>query len=264
MALLVGHWWQYKSHLAELNKLNNQLALSQQLVKETQTAISSRALEIENLKVQNSDLQKVLKKNKEEVFALTDLAIQWKNKYFEIKDAKQIVLNEAGTQPASLSADCEDCITKTRIKIEFDQTKEDLRIFGFTLTNPAQAQINLEWLKPLMLQLVLTKSDDGSFKVYLDEKDKKQSSLFVPKELSLRVDPSVISKKWYEKINIMASISLGNSLIGITSWGGMIMAGAGYAVTDSVSVGLNVSAIYTGNVYLMYGANVFWTPFLRK
>jgi hypothetical protein len=209
-------------------------------------------------------LQKVIKRNKEEVFALTDVALQWKNRYFEIKDAKATVVNEAGTQPASLSAECEDCFAKTRIKVEFDQTKGDLRLFGFTITNPAQAQINLEWLKPLNLQLVLTKSDDGSFKVYLDEKDKESSGMIVPKELTLKIDPSVLSKKWFEKISLTANLSVGNSLIGPTSWGGMASVGAGYMITHNLNLGLQVSAAYTGNVYLFYGASVTWFPFMRK
>ncbi len=209
-------------------------------------------------------MQKVIKKNKEEVFALTDVALQWKNRYFEIKDAKATVVDAAGSQPASLSAECEDCFAKTRIKVEFDQTKGDLRLFGFTITNPAQAQINLEWLKPLNLQLVLTKSDDGSFKVYLDNKDKESAELIVPTELTLKIDPSILSKKWYEKISLSANAAFGNSLIGPVNWGGMASVGVGYMVMPNLNVGLQVSAVYAGNVYMFYGANIMWLPFQRK
>lgn len=255
--MLVGYWWQRKVHLEEVNKLNNALAASQQLVKETQTAVSSRAFEIEDLKAQNSDLQKVIKSKKEEVFALTDIALQWKNKYFEIKDAKQTVVNEAGTQPASLSSECEDCFAKTRIKVEFDQTKDDLRIFGYTITSPAQAQINLEWLKPLQLQLVLTKSEDGSFKVYLDEKDRSQSSMIVPTQLTLKVDPSVLSRKWYENIGFGADVQASQS--GFSS-----SIRAFYNIKPNVFVGPSVTLQYTGQFQAFYGVTVGWFPFMRK
>jgi hypothetical protein len=239
--------------------LNNALAASQQLVKETQTAVSSRAFEIEGLKAQNSDLQKVIQKKKEEVFALTDVAIQWKNKYFDIKNAKQVVVNEAGTQPASLSSECEDCIARTRIKVEFDQTKDDLRIFGYTITSPAQAQINLEWLKPLQLQLVLTKSDDGSFKVYLDEKDKAESQLIVPKELTLKIDPSVLQRKWYEKIAL--GVDVGASQLGVN---GSFRAMYGIKPNFYLGPSVSISALFTGQVAPFYGVSLLWSPFLRN
>ncbi len=190
---------------------------------------------------------------------MTDIALQWKNRYFEIKDAKQVVVNEAGTQPASLSAECEDCIAKTRIKEEFDQTKDDLRIFGYTITSPAQAQINLEWLKPLQLQLVLTKSEDGSFKVYLDQKDKEQASLIVPTELTLKVDPAVFYKKWYEKIAL--GLDVGASQFGVNS-SIRIM----YGIKPNLYLGPSVSAaaLFSGQVAPFYGVSVLWLPFIRN
>jgi hypothetical protein len=257
--------WKNKQHQEELRKLNNALAASQQLVKETKTAVSSKALEIENLKTANADLQKVIKKNKEEIFAVANLALQWKNQYYNIKNATASVVDEAGTQPVSLPTECEECFAKTRIKVEFDHTADNLRIFGYTITNPTLAEINLEWLKPLQLELVLTKDDGGSFKIYLDEKDKESAQLIVPKELTLKVDPSVFNKKWYEKINLTANLAFGNSLIGTpTQFGGMASIGAGYMLTHNFSLGVNVSAVYAGNVYMFYGANVIWFPFARK
>jgi len=165
--------------------------------------------------------------------------LQWKNRYFDIKDAKQEYVDASGSQPSSISTECDICFGSTRLKITFDQTKNDLRIFGFTITNPTQAQINLEWLKPLALQLILTKSDDGAYKVYLDSKN----SDFVPVELMLKIDPSVLSKKWYEKINMMANLGLGSTLIGQSSLGGLVSAGVGYLITPKINVGLRTNGI---------------------
>ena len=259
MLWLDGYWWQRKVHLGEINKLNTALAVSQQLVKETQTAVSSRAFEIQDLKAQNSDLQKVIKSKKEEVFALTDVALQWKNRYFEIKDAKQTVVDSAGSQPASLSTECATCFSSNRIKVEFDETKQDLRVYGFTLTNPAQAQINLEWTKPLELQLVLTKSDDGSFKVYLDEKDKTQAGQIIPMALTLKIDPSVLSRKWYEKIAL--GVDLGASQLGFN---GSVRAMYGIKPNLYLGPSVAISALFTGQVAPFYGISILWSPFMKN
>lgn len=252
--------YQRKTFLEEKSELNKKLAESEKLVQETKTSWSSRGVEIENLKTDNKELQKIIKAKKEEVLAITNVALQWKNRYFEIKDAKQVIVDNSGSQPASISSECETCFSQSRFRVDFDQTKNDIRIHGFTLTNPAEAGINLEWVKNLELQLILTKGEEGSYRVYIDSKNND----FVPVDLTLKVDPSVLNKKWYEKINFAAGASFGNSLIGNTSWGGSANLGVGYLITHNLNLGLNVSILYTNNLYLFYGANVTWYPFLKK
>lgn len=169
------------------------------------------------------------------------------------------MVDAAGSQPASLSAECEDCMSKYRVKVEFDQTKDDLRIFGYTITSPAQAQINLEWLKPLQLQLVLTRADDGTFKVYLDEKDTSKNSMIVPTELTLKVDPSILQRKWYEKIALGADIQA--SQFGINgSFRAM------YGIKNNLYLGpsVSISALFTGQVVPFYGVSILWSPFMKN
>jgi hypothetical protein len=264
---LFGYLWQRNAHLAEVKKLNNALAASQQLIQETNSAISSKAFEIENLKATNKDLQKVINKNKEEIFAVTDIAIKWKNKYFAIKNATQTVVDAAGSQPSSVPIECETCFAKTRLKVEFDQTKDDLRIFGYTITSPAQAQINLEWIKPLKLQLVLTRAADNTYKVYLDFKDTSEADMIghgVPTELTLKIDPSVFLRKWYEKINVGGSVGFGNSLAGQASWGGLVSANVGYLITPKINAGIGVTALYNRDFQLYYSIFVQYFPFARQ
>lgn len=131
---------------------------------------------------------------------------------------------------------------------------------GYTLSNPAEAYVNLEWIDTLKLQLVLTRGEEGSYRVYVESKNND----VVPVNLTLRVDPSVLQKRWYEKINFTASGAFGNSVIGVTNWGGMASLGVGYLVTHNVNVGVNVSVVYASNLYMFYGVGVTWYPFQRK
>lgn len=255
-----AYFWQRKSFLNEKAALNAKLAESEKLVQETKNSWSSRGLEIENLKTDNKELQKVIKAKKEEILAISDLALQWKNKYFQIKDAKQSVVDSAGSQPASISTECAACLASLRLKVDFEQVKDGLRVSGYTLSNPAEAYVNLEWIDTLKLQLVLTRGEEGSYRVYIESKNND----VVPVNLTLRVDPSILQKRWYEKINFTASGAFGNSVIGAINWGGMASLGVGYLITHNVNIGLNVSVVYASNLYMFYGVGVTWYPFLRK
>lgn len=253
--MLLGFFWEKRSHLAELNKLNNALVDAQQMVKVTEGVVASKAYEIENLKSQNSDLQKIIKKNKEEILALADIAVQYKDRYLEIKNANQSVVDQAGSQSSSLSTECTECIAKTRIKVDFDESKDDLRVYGYTLTSPAKAYINLQWLQPLKLQLVLTKAEDGTFKIYLDD----QNKVVVPTALTLKVDPSVLERKWFEKIAFGADV--GASQFGINA-----SIRAMYGIKNNLYIGpaVSLSMMFTGQIAPFYGASVLWMPFMRN
>lgn len=170
------------------------------------------------------------------------------------------MLTLRGSQPVSLPIECEQALTNTRFRVDFDQTKEDVRVFGHTLTNPGEAYININWIKDLELQLILTKTEEGSYRVYVDSKNNS----IIPVNLTLRIDPSILERKWYEKVNFTISPAFGNSLIGANSFGGLLGIGAGYLVRDNINLGINVSAVYAGNLYLFYGASLTWWPFMRK
>lgn len=254
-------WFFWKQKLADdhIRQLSNQLALTQQLVKETATAYSSAALEMDNLKAKNKDLQSVIKKKQEEIFSLTDIAIQWKNQYWEIKNATGTIVDNkdpSSTQPVSLPTECLECLKNVRFRVDFEREQENLKLSGYTLTNPAFATISLEWTKPLMLQLVLTRSQEGVFKVYVDSPDKS----FIPTELALKVDPSVFARKWYENIGVSSTIAA--SQYGFTG-----SVNAFYNVRYNVFIGPSVSLQYNASnssFQAFYGAIIGYYPFMRK
>lgn len=244
-------FYQNKKHNTEVRNLHNKLALSEQLVRETKDAWSSRAIEVENLKSENAQLQKVIKNNDEEIFAISQVSLRWQNKYYQIRDARQTIVSAlAASQPASLSVYCADCIKDLRFRVDFNQTQDDLKVSGYTVTNPPEAFVNLEWQKDLTLNLTLTRDKSKSFKVYLDSK----SNSVIPVSLNLKIDPSILERKWYEKIGVGADI-LGSQ------YGFATSIRAFYAVKSNLFVGAAVQMQFVGQFQSFYGVSVGWLPF---
>lgn len=198
-------------------------------------------MEASNLKAQNKDLQKQIKAKGERILAQSTIALKPKD---------QTVQFDKEATKETTSPD-------NRTRVDFEKVQDNLKIKGFTLTNPAEASVSLQWLAALNLELVLTKGEAGNYRVYIDSQNA------VPIALTLRVDPSVNAKRWFERISLSASGAFGNSLIGPVSFGGLASVGVGYQISNKVNVGLNVSAVYTGNVFLFYGATLTWYPFAQ-
>jgi len=109
----------------------------------------------------------------------------------------------------------------------------------------------------LKLELILTKDDNGAYHVHLDSKNNE----FVPVKLLLKVDNSVLRRKWYERIMFFGLVNVGK---GTLLWGGNVSAGAGYSITDKVSLGVNITSLYNGTFSLYYGAFVVYFPFIKN
>jgi hypothetical protein len=237
--------------------LNNSIAQLQGAVKETQNSYSVVAIESENLKHKlatalqhNKDLLSTIEDRDEQVLALEQISIKWKNKYFEIKNASTSVVSSDGTTVVDvITPDCQTCLSSVRLRVDFDQEKDYLKVQGFTLTNPAYAEIGVEWTKPLKLNLILTKKEN-QFRVYVDS----DNSDMVPSEIELFVDPSVLSLRWYERIGIGADASAGE---GVSS--GLRVF---YDAFKNFYVGPNVVFYYDGNnLKKMYGISAGWYMF---
>ncbi len=226
-----------------ITQLNNKVATLEGTLKETETAASVRAVELENLKSQNKELQGIMDKRDEEVAALGKIILLWKKKYFEIKDAQ-------GSVEGEVPVGCEECAKTLRLRVDFGQTQDYLRVDGYTLTNPAYAELEVRWERPLKLSFILAKKDD-KFRLYVDS----NSPDIIPGELTLTVDPSVFEKKWYEKLYVGGSLNVGEGIA--TSLG------IGYEFTKNISAGPSVFVFYDGQrrMFKLYGANVQWYPF---
>lgn len=237
------------SNSKKRRELNNLIAGLTDVVQETETAYSRRAVETDNLRLENEELRTKINDRDEEAVVLTETVIRWKNKYIKAKNTKETVVDKED-RIVVIEPQCEDCFAAVRFKVDFDETQDPLRVHGFTLTNPSEAEINIEWIRDLKLSLILTKDDDDLFRVYLDTNDSDVET----SDLKLSVDPSILDRSWYEKIGVDGAIGIGEgfaSLIGLR-----------YDVFDNWAIGPAVILYYDGNsLKKMYGISTTFYPF---
>jgi hypothetical protein len=251
--VISGCFYLYQKHVNDnLQKsLYNKISTLEGLVQETEKGWSERGVEIENLKTQNRDLQNIITARNEEIVSLNDISLRWKNKYFEIKDAKQTVVSSDGKTIVEVPADCQSCVSGIRLRVDFQQIKDYLKVTGHTVTNPSYAEVDIEWIRDIKFTLILTKDKRDHFRVYLDSKE----SDIIPSSLDLKIDPSVFEKKWYEKISINSHLMVGTT--GLV--GGL---GLNYDFIDNIYVGPAASVVFNGkDMYTFYGINGGWYIF---
>jgi hypothetical protein len=227
-------------YAVELNKsskmrrdLSNEIAKLEGTIHEMEGVHSRRAIELEDLESENKDLQNTIEDRDEDILALTKANLRLKNKIIKIEEAKEeTVPGESGD----------------RTKVSFDKVNDPVRVYGFTLTNPAYAEINLEWVRDLKLNLVLTRDDSKTYRVYLDS----TGSDVEKAELKLLVDPSILDIKWYERIGVGMDLNMGSEDV-------MTTIRTFLQVYNKWMIGPNVSVSIEGKRF--YGINIGWFPF---
>lgn len=226
-------------------KLQNSLAKTEKMQQETKTAFSRLAVETEDLKASSNKLQNIIEDRDERIVALTQVNIKLKDKLVEITDAKQSAVSSDGKEVV-LSEECKS----VRQKVEFDKTEDPVNISGFTLTNPPYAKVAVKWVRDLNLELLLVKDDNDFFRVYVDSK----KSDIVPTNIKLKVDPSVLSKKWFQKLGVGTDILFGKA-------GGLTTLRSTYGLTDNWIFGPAWTILYNGmETKTFYGVSVLWHP----
>ena len=85
--LLVGggfYGYEKYNHNKTKKEMNNRVAKLEQIVQETETAYSKMAVHTEDLETKKSELQKIIENRDEEIVAIGNVAVRWKDKYFEM------------------------------------------------------------------------------------------------------------------------------------------------------------------------------------
>jgi hypothetical protein len=247
----MGGFYAYEryEHNKERVALNNELAKTQGMLKDTQTAYSSAGVEASNLKAQNDDLEKKIKDRDEKIGAAGQAVLQWKDKYYKIVNATGAVVDNSGAV-TTVSSACQAELKDKRFKVSFSQDQDNTNISGFTLTNPDYAEVTLKWTKPLNLNIILAKNPDNTFRLYIDPSDPN----LVPTKLNLTVDPSVFARSWYE--NLAVGVDLGMNT------GVMSSFRLGYEFSNWL-VGPFMAMTYDSKFNKYYGISVGWFPFRK-
>jgi len=225
---------------------NNSLAELEGVLQETETAKSIRALFIADLEASSEELQDIIDDRDQEILAQTEVSLRLKSKLLKADNVFETVVIENQDFLEFLDK-CEGYET-LRHKVEFEIEERPVKVTGFTLTNPPEAEVTLEWVEDLKLELNLAKDDDGNFRVYTDSED------FQVGDIVLKVDPEVLEMKWYERISFGADLAAGE-------FGAQLGLRPGYDVLDELNVNLLFVLQYDGgSAKTFYGGGVSWYP----
>jgi hypothetical protein len=140
-----------------------------------------------------------------------------------------------------------------RIRVNFDAThQETVRVAGFTLTNPAEANVEVSLVRPVNFVVTTTQLPDRSWRTYInsDWEDLQIGNI------ESQVTPIMRSRRWEQDIEV--------SLVGAASVNGnsaLLGMGVGY---DFGAIGVSViGGGITSNTGLDFavGANIAIAPF---
>lgn len=110
------------------------------------------------LESRNSELADIIRERNEEIQNLTTAVANIRNVHI-------VVRPESG---GHVEETVETIEGETRSRVDFDQVHEEfIRVSGHTLTNPAEAEIDLEFVRAVNFTVVTTQLDDLSWRSYL-------------------------------------------------------------------------------------------------
>lgn len=210
-------------------ELNNQLVKAEGTLKETETAYSQRAIELDGIKTENKDLQKILKDRDEKIVSLTKVN-------FKLKD--QLSKGNNATESKT-----EDGRVKVEFKLMYPVTSTNplLSISGSTTTNPPESEILLHWERGLKLNIIVAyDKETKTFRSYIDS----NNSDLVPTDINFQIDPDVLRKSWYEKVSVSGGVLLGQ-------YSAILRLGLMYDFLENFSLGPSIM-LATGRNYDKY------------
>ncbi len=192
-------------------------------------------------------LKDEIEKRSEQILALNSVSLKWKDKYLKLQ-ANQSVVDD-NNNPIEVSRSCQECLSSIRLKVDFEHKDSYLRVYGHTLTNPPEAEVNIQWLRELKLNFVITRTKDKEFKLYLDT----DNSDIIPNQLSFIVDKKAFEPSFFERFSINSNILVGNGLF--------FSSGLMYDF-NKFSIGPSAGAYFNGNkLHPLYGVSASFYPF---
>ncbi len=109
------------------------------------------------LRQQNGGLAQMIEDREEHILALSNVVLSLRSAHIVIRSQDGGNVHETPVP----SPDGE------RLRVDFDQTQDPIRVSGFTLTNPAEASIDVGFVRPLRLTLSVVQQRDLSWRTYV-------------------------------------------------------------------------------------------------
>lgn len=244
----VGKWQTDK----ELVRLRNESASKDQTIEVQKGLYTKLTLESGNLKSlldtkdqQIKDLVAQVKQGKEDLLAANQLVIRWKKAYEGAANAHQDPVPPVTPgQPG-------------RDRVTFDKDFGMIGVKGYTLTNPPEAWVSVNQLRPLKITVAISQDKSMQWHTYATSSDENTAV-----DIALTaVNPYILEPKWYEKIQLGASLAGGT---GTGGFGVLLGVDATYKISKfDVGPAVFVSLGAGTTITPFFGAKFNWRPFER-
>ena len=241
----VGKWQTDR----EMTRLRNEVAVRDQTIEVQKGVFTKLTIESDNLRKlldskdeQIQGLTDQLKKSKEDLLVANQLVIKWKKAYEGAVDAHQ---------------DPEDPAQPGRTKVSFQKDWGMIGVKGWTLTNPAEAWVSVNQLRPLKVTVAVSQDKAGAWHTYATSSEEN-----VGIDIALAsVNPYLLEPKWYEKIQLGASLAGGS---GTGGFGFLLGVDATYKISK-FDIGPAVFVTFGAGTTVtpFFGAKFNWRPFER-
>jgi len=242
----VGKWQTDK----ELARLRNEAASKDQTIEIQKGLYTKLVIESDNIKslldskdLQIKELLGQVKKNDEDLLTANQLVVQWKKAYEGLATANQTHVEP--TQPGQPGRD----------RVSFNKDFGMIGVKGYTLTNPAEAWVSVNQLKPLKITVAVTEDKNHQWHSYATSSDENTAV-----DIALSgVNPYILEPKWYEKVQFNAVLAGGNTQNG---FGGLVGLGVSYKIKQ-FDVGPAAFLGIGTTVSPYFGATFAWRPFAQ-
>lgn len=147
---------------AEKARINaqNRIAELSLVVKENERTFSRLAQErndaLSELNNRVPELAEIIRQRDEQILSLTHAIAN-------VRPINVVIRDEGANESEQQNPD-----GSSRSRVDFDTIHEDfIRIHGFTLTNPAEANLSMEFVRPINFTVATTQLPDRSWRTYL-------------------------------------------------------------------------------------------------
>lgn len=145
-------YMKYKKEEQRRIEAQNEIARQSKVIQESSDTWSRLAQQKEDvikiLEKDNKEMADLLEERKEQIITLSTAVMKFKS-------IKVVVASPEQTEEGG------------RTRVSFDQTVDPINVKGYTLTNPAEAELDVNFVRPLKLKTVVTQKPDGSWNTYI-------------------------------------------------------------------------------------------------
>ncbi len=236
----------------EMQRLRNEAASKDQTLEVQKGLYTKLTLESDDLrkllKSKDEQVQALLaqvKKDKEELLAANQLVVTWKGAYEALFDATQIHEDPPPDQPDAPGRD----------RVTFMKDWGAIVVSGYTLTNPPEAFLSVKQGRPWKITVAISQDANKQWHTYATSSEENMQV-----DIALTaVNPYLLEDKWYERIQLEATLAGGS---GTTGFG--LLAGVGASIkVGKFNVGPAVFVSLGGSIQGYVGGTFGWRPFER-